>query len=127
MRTLQYGGDLYIGDFIGISVANIMDFGWYCGDGKGGTLQYYSLRAPKYRYEDYEVWTKLPADQQKKWYPRCYTNGWTIKCLWKSHINSVHNTRVIKLPHPEDIFTDKQDREIYEKSKEVLIKLNFIK
>jgi hypothetical protein len=34
---------------------------------------------------------------------------------------------VIKILHPEDIFTNKADREAYEKSKEVLIKLNFIK
>ena len=46
---------------------------------------------------------------------------------WKSYINVVHTTRVIKILHPEDIFTNKEDREQYEKSKEVLIKLNFIK
>lgn len=127
MRTLQYGGDLHIGDFIGISVNNSMDFGWYCGDGTSRTLQYYTIWNVKSRYEDYELWQKLPMDQRTKWYPRCYTNGWTMKCLWKSYINAVHATRVIKILHPEDIFTNKQDREAYEKSKEVLIKLNFIK
>jgi hypothetical protein len=127
MRTLKYGGDLYIGDFIGISVNNCMDFGWYCGDGTSGTLQYYTIWAPKVRYEDYKAWEKLTDEQKKKWYPRAYKNGFTTKCLYKSYINAVHDTRVMKLSHPENIFTSKADREAYEKSKEVLIKLNFIK
>ena len=127
MRTLKYGGDLHIGDFIGISVNNTMDFGWYCGDGASGTLQYYTIWAPIVRYEDYEAWEKLPVDQRAKWYPKSYKDGFTKKCLWKSYINTVYCTRVIKISHPEDIFTDKKDRERYEKSKEVLIKLNFIK
>lgn len=127
MRTLKYGGDLHIGDFIGISVNNTMDFGWYCGDGASGTLQYYTIWAPIVRYEDYEAWEKLPVDQRAKWYPRAYKNGFTKKCLYKSYINTVHDTRVIKISHPEEIFTGRVDREKYEKSKEVLIKLNFIK
>jgi hypothetical protein len=39
----------------------------------------------------------------------------------------VHDTRVIKITNPEDIFTNSKDREQYEKSKEALITLNFIK
>jgi hypothetical protein len=127
MRTLKYGGDLYIGDFIGISVTNSMDFGWYCGDGTSGTLQYYTMWAVKARHEHYEMWQKLPVDQRTRWYPTSYKDGFTKKCLYKSFINAVHDTRVIKLPHPEDIFTNKEDREAYENAKEVLIKLNFIK
>jgi len=34
---------------------------------------------------------------------------------------------VVKITNPEDIFTDQEDREEYEKSKEILIKLKFIK
>lgn len=126
MRTLQYGGDLHIGDFIGISVNNAMDFGWYCGDGPSGTLQYYHYGTPKYRHDDYEEFLKITDAETKKRYT-IYKNGFTKKCLWKSYINTVYCTRVIKISHPEDIFTDKKDRERYEKSKEVLIKLNFIK
>ena len=125
MRTLKYGGDLHIGDFIAVSVNNTMDFGWYCGDGSSGTLQYYNIYAPKYRYDNYEKFLTLD-DVAKKRYT-IYKNGFTKKCLWKSYINVVHTTRVIKILHPEDIFTNKEDREKYEKSKEVLIKLNFIK
>jgi hypothetical protein len=33
----------------------------------------------------------------------------------------------MKITNPEDIFTTPEDREIYEKSREVLIKLNFVK
>jgi len=126
MRTLKYGGDLYIGDFIGVSVNNTMDFGWYCGDGSSGTLQYYTIWCPTIRYDDYKEFLKITDEKTKKRYT-IYKNGFTKKCLWKSYINVVHTTRVIKILHPEDIFTNKEDREKYEKSKEVLIKLNFIK
>jgi len=33
----------------------------------------------------------------------------------------------MKINNPEDIFTTKEDREQYEKSKEILIKLKFVK
>jgi hypothetical protein len=47
--------------------------------------------------------------------------------MYKSYINAVHATRVMKVTNPEDIFIEQQDREDYEKSKEALITLNFIK
>jgi hypothetical protein len=56
-----------------------------------------------------------------------YSKGFTLKCLYKSYINAVHDTRVVKITNPEDIFTTQEDKEDYEKSKEILIKLKFIK
>ena len=35
--------------------------------------------------------------------------------------------QVMKITNPEDIFTTQEDKEQYEKSKEVLIKLKFVK
>lgn len=125
MRTIQYGGQLVPGDFIAVSNGNHMDFGWYCGDGSG-TLQYYSIYTPKYAYERYENWLN---DPEKDRYHRSnnYEKGFNVKHLWKAYINAVHKTRIVKLPSPEEIFTEREDRETYEKSKEILITLNFIK
>jgi hypothetical protein len=128
MRKLKYGGDLHPGDFIAISEQNRMSFGWYFGDGIGGTLQYYYLRAPLNSYEYYEEWSKkTPEAKKASWYDKKFQKGFTLKCIWKSYINAVHKTRVVKITNPEDIFTDQEDREEYEKSKEILIKLKFIK
>lgn len=126
MRDLKYGGQLEIGDFIAVSNGNHLDFGWYCGDGSN-TLQYYSYSVPAGAYGQYKDWLNDTEENKSVWKTKRYTNGFTKKCLWKSYINAVHSTRVVKLIHPEDIFTGKEEREIYEESKEVLITLNFIK
>ena len=126
MRTLQHGGQLEIGDFIAVSNDNHLDFGWYCGDGIN-TLQYYYYRNPVNAYNTYEDWLNQSEANRSAWKTKRYTNGFTKKCLWKSYINAVHTTRVLKINNPEEIFTNKEDRDDYEKSKETLIKLNFIK
>lgn len=125
MRYLKYGGDLEIGDFIGVAYNNTIDFGWYCGDGKN-TLQYYYYKAPLLRYEQYIEWANsLPTPES--WMSKIFQKGFTKKCLYKSYVNTVYPTRVVKILHPEEIFTEVDDREFYEKSKEILINLNFIK
>ena len=126
MRTLQHGGQLEIGDFIAVSNGNHLDFGWYCGDGIN-TLQYYYYRNAVCAYNTYEDWLNQSEANRTAWKTKRYTNGFTKKCLRKSYINAVHTTRVLKINNPEEIFTDKEDRDDYEKSKETLIKLNFIK
>jgi len=123
MRTLRYGGKLLPGDFIAVSNGNWLTFGWYCGDGRG-TLQYYMMHGPAARYKDYQ---KFLQDPEKHRYHNRYEKGFTLKNIWKSYINAVHSTRVVKIEHPETVFTDKEDIEDYQKSKEVLITLNFIK
>jgi hypothetical protein len=129
MRKLKYGGDLNFGDFIAVSEGNRIVFGWYFGNGINNTLQYYYLKAPDQCYEAYENWEKIkdPEVKKKHWSTKKYSKGFTLKCIYKSYINAVHDTRVMKINNPEDIFTTKEDRELYEKSKEILIKLNFVK
>jgi len=128
MRTLKYGGVLYPGDFVAISNGNHITFGWYAGDGRG-TLQFYYMEGPKSVYKDYQSFLKY-SDEEKsknKWMCKRFEKGLTTKCLWKSYINSVHATRVMKITNPEDIFTNREDRNIYEESKQVMITINFIR
>jgi len=128
MRTIQYGGQIVPGDFIAIAFNNTIDFGWYAGNGKG-TLQYYTFRGPANANRDYQEWLKM-SDKEKsenKWQTKRFEKGLTAKCFWKSYINSVYNSRIIKITNVEDIFTDPKDRETYEKSRETLITLNIIK
>lgn len=128
MRTIRYGGDLIPGDFIAVSDGNHINFGWYAGDGRG-TLQYYSMRGPIMCYRDYESWLKY-TDEEKaknKWMTSRFDKGFTRKCIWKSYINSVHRTRVMKLTNVEDIFTNPEDIKEYQESREIMIKLNLVK
>jgi hypothetical protein len=127
MRNIKYGGQIVPGDFVAIAFNNSIDFGWYCGNGRG-TLQYYSFRIPKDAHERYEQWSILKEEDRKsKWQNKQYEKGFTTKCLWKSYINAVHQSRVIKLTNVEDIFTEQEDRIDYEKSREAMIKLNLVK
>lgn len=128
MRNIKYGGQIVPGDFVVVSYQNHLDFGWYAGNGRG-TLQYYTMRGPAVAYRDYEDWLKL-SDEEKaknKWATSRFIKGFTTKCFWKSYINSVHPTRIMKVPSPEEVFTEQEDRELYERSKEILITLNIIK
>ena len=127
MRELKYGGQIVPGDFLAISYNNHIDFGWYAGNGRG-TLQYYTFRGPKSAQERYDEWLTLSDEEKKKhWLAKYHEKGLSVKCLWKSYINSIHSTRVMKITNIEDIFTEKEDREDYEKSREVLVTLNIIK
>lgn len=126
MRTFKYGGQLSVGDFVAVAYSNYIDLGWYCGDGIGGTLQYYSFRSPGTALSQYEDWMNKTKNG-REWLSRRYTNGFTKKCIYKSYINAVHATRVMKVGNPEELFTNQEDRDEYEKSKEALITLNFIK
>jgi hypothetical protein len=128
MREIKYGGQIVPGDFIAISNGNHIEFGWYAGNGRG-TLQYYSSRGVVRCYKDYEDWLKMNDEAKKKnrWMTSRFEKGFTAKCFWKGYINSVHKTRIIKITHPEDIFTDIEDIKEYEESKEIMIKLNLVK
>lgn len=126
MRNIKYGGQLVPGDFIAVSDGNHLNFGWYAGDGIN-TLQYYYFRSPGQARDRYEEWLNEAEEERSNWATKMYQKGFTRKCLWKSYINAVHSTRVMKLTNIEDIFTEPEDRKEYEKSREVMIKLNLVK
>lgn len=128
MRQLKYGGQIVPGDLILVAYGNYLDFGWYAGNGRG-TVQYYTMRGPAVAYLEYEKWLKM-SDKEKaenKWMTSRFIKGFTAKSFWKSYINSPHPTRIMKVTNPEDIFTEQEDRELYERSKEVMIKINLVK
>ncbi len=123
MRNIQYGGQIEKGDFLAIGFSNYIQFGWYIGDGQGSSLQFYGWQVPesaKKRYEEF-VNTEVPS----KWNIKQFENGFTLKNIQKDYIISVDSWRVCKI-NPIDIFTNSEDMKKYEKSKEVLIDLNFI-
>lgn len=128
MREIKYGGTIVPGDLIAISNGNHIEIGWYAGNGRG-TLQYYTMYAITRCYKDYTDWLKYTDEEKAKhrWMSSRFQKGFTTKCFWKSYVNSVHKTRIIKITHPEEIFTDKEDIQNYRESREILVNLNIIK
>lgn len=125
---LKYGGTLEFGDLVAISDGNYMSFGFYAGRGIGGTFQYYGIWSPTHAYNQYEDWLKMPEEQREKhWNSRRYKKGFTSKCITKSYINAVRDSRIIKLTDPEGVFTDPGILEQYNQAKEILIKIGMIK
>ena len=124
---LKYGGKLEFGDLIAISNGNYLHFGFYAGKGRN-TLQYYGLWAPTSAYETYNNWL-ISNDEvkAKHWMTKKYSKGFTSKCIWKSYINAVHDTRVMKITNPETVFTDPGYAKQYQEAKNVLIKIGMIK
>ena len=128
---IQYGGKLEFGDFIVVSEGNRLSFGFYAGEGKSGTLQYYYFSQPGGQYHHYKQWVTL-SDAEKA-LPmhnnnnKMYAKGFTSKCLWKSYINALHKTRVAKVDNPEAMFTDPGDSQDYRESVEALKAIGMIK
>lgn len=128
---IQYGGKLEFGDFLAISDGNRLCFGWYAGTGQNGTLQYYYFSQPGGSYNHYKEWLALSdAEKAQPLHNRnnkMYAKGFTSKCLWKSYITAVHDTRVAKLDNPEAMFTDPRDLQDYKESVEALKAIGMIK
>lgn len=123
---IRYGGDLQPGDFVIIACGTYTDMGWYIGEGKG-TLQYYSVNTPQLIYKQYQKWQADPNNVH--WGAETFSKGLGIKSLWKAYIHgsglSAKASRVVKITEPESIFTEQEDLEAYQLSKEVLNNFKF--
>lgn len=118
---IRYGGDLQPGDFVIIASGTYTDMGWYIGQGRG-TLQYYTVNVPQIMYKSFKEWQ---ADPTKHRYRSLqFAKGFGTHCLWKAYIHgsgvSAKASRVVKIENPESIFTEQEDLETYQLSKEVL-------
>ena len=127
---LRYGGDLQIGDFILVANSNYATFGWFCGRGQGGTVQYYHFRVPGERYTTFKEWEDGKLPQLNKWVREKFEkHGFTSKLFYKEYIYGggveINGSRVVKITDPESIFTHPEDLEYYRKSKEALIQIKF--
>jgi hypothetical protein len=121
MRTVKYGGDLQIGDFIAICYQYGFDFGWYCGEGKT-TLQFFQYKWVERSFAHYNDAKKEPAyHNHKKANKEEFNKSW----VGKTYIMDWH-FRVMKIENPEAIFTEKRDLETYRESKEILEQIKFI-
>jgi hypothetical protein len=129
MKT-HYGGELQIGDLIAIADGNIISLGWYCGRGRGETVQYYSIFSACSIMTEYRLWEKgIEPENAYRWgaarREEFETVGLHIKMVKKCYINSVTPWRIIKITNPEDSITGEKQIEAYLETKEFLNKVNF--
>jgi hypothetical protein len=129
MSTLKIGENLNleIGDFIVIAWGSLLEYGWYCGQGKDKcSLQYYSLHSPGGSLELFEQYER--GEPVSSWVADTFKKhkGFTSKCFYKSYITSYYEKRILKPANPDDLFTNPKQIEEYNKSKEALIKIKFL-
>jgi hypothetical protein len=126
--TVRYGGQLEIGDFIAIADQGHITLGWYVGRGDG-TIQYYYYEQPGDSYDGYNEFLNNPSPD--KWEVKHYAKHkkFSSKLIYKGYIYGYGATpnskRVIKIDNPESLFTNAEDLEAYNKSKQALLTLNF--
>ena len=127
-HNLRYGGQLEIGDFIAIADGTYVNLGWYVGAGQG-TLQYYCYTTPGVVYINYNKFLNNPSPDN--WDVNHYTKHkkFSSKLIWKGYVYGWGvrdgGTRVIKITNPESLFTNAEDLEAYNNSKQALLTLNF--
>jgi hypothetical protein len=128
MSTLKIGDNLTLemGDFIVISGNGSLDYGWYCGQGRyKNTLHYYSIWGPASALEDFE---RYEAGDKTGWRADKFIkhSGFTSKCFVKHYLNSYYESRILKPANPDELFTNQEHLQRYNKSKEALIKIKFL-
>ena len=121
MRTVKYGGDLQIGDFIAISYSAGFTLGWYCGDGKN-TLQFFETHWPATSLDQYN---RVKADAAYRDYDKANSEEFNKSWIAKSYVMD-WKWRVMKIENPESLFTDPKDLNRYIESKQILEQIKFI-
>jgi len=96
----KYTGEIELEDLILVGSYGGMDAGFYAGQGKTGTLQYYTLYSLSNWFD--KIQTKNSDEKSKP---------------WKSYINTPQGWRVAKL-HPDNLADEHIEN--YKKSLEAL-------
>jgi hypothetical protein len=121
MRTVNYGGDLKIGDFIAVSYNSGFILGWYCGEGKN-TLQFFETHWPSRSLDQYN---RVKADAGYRDHDKANSEEFNKSWITKSYV--MHwKWRVMKIQDPESLFTDIEDLNKYIESRQILEQIKSI-
>lgn len=115
MYNVKQGGTIQRGDLIAIATGNDLDVAIYFGQGRGGTVQFFS---PDGVANSKNWWEQAQKD------PRYAMNGkpWGLTRVIKHYLQNPRATRIMKL-NRENI-TDQKTIEDIEKAKEILQEFN---
>jgi hypothetical protein len=115
MYNVKQGGTIQRGDLIAIANNNELDVAIYFGQGRGGTVQYYS---PNSVANSKKWWEEAQKDA------RYGMNGksWGLTRVVKHYLQNPRSTRIMKLNR--DNITDQKTIEDIQKAKEILQEFN---
>lgn len=118
---IKHGGTLQIGDFIAVNKKYHIEFGWYSGNGKSGTLQYVkptlTISAKAY-FDERAKKGELITSRDKQ--------GFSLDHIMKEYVKHSHTDMVVKINDASDLFTGR-DLELYEQARDILKAMNVIK
>lgn len=120
-NKIRYGGTLNIGDFIVIGCDWSVSYGWYCGNGKSGNIQFIAPHVVNYSSVAYDERVKSSTNLTAK-----DRKGFSLDHIGKSPIRNSRKKNVIKIIYPESIFTG-VDLEMYKAAKDILTQIKFLK
>ena len=122
---LSIGGTLAIGDVVGISLHNFIDFGWFVEPGESGSLKYISFSTSRNVHKDYD--TFLAEPNPKSWMKAKFENGLLYQNFRREYILSfnAHDNRAFKITNPEEFFKDSEIEKVYLQGKDTLNKVKF--
>jgi hypothetical protein len=125
---LNIGGELRVGDFIGIAYSNWISFGWYKGPGRG-TIQYIGLSTPVYAKQRHDNYVKRVNDGEhvSSGVRKLVEQGFSFKNLTTDYALKYNPNRVFKISNPEEFFNGSTYEQEYLVSKQLLCDLNFLK
>lgn len=115
MYTVKQGGVIQRGDLIAIANGNDFHVGIYFGQGRGGTVQYYT---PDGASKSKEWWETAQKDSQYD----AHGKPWALTRIWKNYLQTPRDTRILKLNR--DNITDPKTIEDILKAKEILQEFN---
>ena len=115
MYKVKLGGDIHKGDLVAISNGNDFTVGIYYGQGRGGTVQYYT---PSGVVRSKEWWERAKGDTAYA----DHDKPWKLTRIWKSYVQTPRDTRILKLNR--DNITEQEDIENIFKAKEILKEFN---
>lgn len=104
MYTVRNGEDLQRGDLIGVAGERQIEIGIYYGRGRGGTVQYYSIRSAPNCEDRY-----IGAEN---------VGPFKLNHIWKSYVNRLSSWRFMKLY--KNNITNIEDLTNIEESKRIL-------
>jgi len=123
--TLNIGGDLAPGDFVGVAYNHCIVFGWYVQQGQYGSLQYLSINEPERVKEQYNEYLK--GKTASPYWDKQFGKGLQFRNFRKDFIVSYSGdtNRAFKVPNPEEFLKGTEQELLYLSSKKVLNDINF--
>lgn len=124
-HTIDLGGELHVGDMIGVSYSNSIEYGWYVPGRE--SLMFVRIGVPsivKNHFQEYQDGVAA-GKTFGKYLTNRYAKGLTFKCMSRDFITAWGRNRVFKIDNPEEFFKGSKIESAYLEAKAILNDVNF--